>query len=122
MTVLIAEDNEPVRRMICGFVGKIADRIFECADGADAVRLYGEHRPDWVLMDIEMSGTDGIAAAKQIVDQHSAARVVMVTNFDEIELRQAAAEAGACGYVLKENLFAVGQLLAGEMKQAPIKH
>jgi len=64
-----------------------------------------------VLMDIEMNGLDGITATRRIKAAHPAAKIIIVTNYDDPALREAARNAGACGYVLKENLFEVSSLL-----------
>lgn len=90
-----------IRRTIAGF----ADEICECGNGGEAIRLYAEQLPDCVLMDIELGVMNGIAATRQIIENHPTAKVVMVTNYDDPEMREAAARAGACGYVLKENLL-----------------
>ena len=105
MKVLIVDDNEQARRMIKHYLREFSDEFRECVDGADALEAYAEFLPDWVLMDVELPLMDGIAAARQITDEDSQARVVMLTNHTDARLRQAAREAGACGYVLKENLF-----------------
>ena len=60
----------------------------------EAVAAYAEHRPDWVLMDLQMSGLDGIPATRQIVEAFPD-RVLIVTQFEGPQLRQAAGEAGA---------------------------
>ncbi|MCM3871437.1 MAG: response regulator, partial [Pyrinomonadaceae bacterium] len=62
MKLLIVEDNEQMRRTIKSFMDDIAEAVFECADGADALAAYELRRPDWVLMDIEMKRMDGISA------------------------------------------------------------
>ena len=54
-----------------------------------------------------MKTADGIAIAGQLYAAFPEAKIVIVTNYDDADLRQAAREAGACGYVLKENLLAV---------------
>jgi DNA-binding NarL/FixJ family response regulator len=64
-----------------------------------------------VLMDIAMPGLDGISATAGLTSADPGARVVMVTNYDDVELREAAAAAGACGYVLKEDLRPLLSLL-----------
>ena len=66
--------------------------------------LYCVHRPDVVLMDIAMRG-DGIMATRRIKEVHPEARIVIVANHDEPDLREAATHAGASGYVLKTNLL-----------------
>ena len=67
--------------------------------------MYLAHRPDVVLMDIAMRGVNGIAATLQICQADPAARVVIVTDYDDQDLRAAAERAGASGDVLKENLL-----------------
>lgn len=111
MKLLIAEDNLPMRRMIRRLVADLADEISECSDGAEAVALYAQFLPDWVLMDIEMAQLNGLEATCQIRADFPTARIVMVTNYNDATLRQAAAQAGACGYVLKENLLELPRLL-----------
>jgi CheY-like chemotaxis protein len=103
-----------MRRTIRSFIEDLADVVWECSDGADALALYTEHRPDWVLMDIKMSGVDGLAATRQIKAAFPDARIVMVTSYDEQSFRDEARLAGASGYVLKENLGDLARLLARE--------
>jgi CheY-like chemotaxis protein len=111
VTVLIVEDNASVRRLIRSIVASVAEEIHECEDGATALAAYLEYSPDVVLMDIEMKELDGIAATVRIKAAHPAANIVMVTNYDDAELRQAAREAGACGYVLKHSLLEIKDVL-----------
>ena len=111
MKLLIVEDNAPMRELTKRLVGDLADRISECDDGDQALAAYAAERPDWVLMDIGMKRINGIAATRQLLAAFPEARVVIVTNYDDEPLRQAAREAGACGYVLKENLIALRELI-----------
>jgi DNA-binding NarL/FixJ family response regulator len=111
MKLLIVEDSPSVRRLIRNIVATLADEVYECEDGAEALTAYVAHKPDWVLMDIGMKNVNGITATKLIKDHFSDAKIIIVTNFDETDLRESALQAGACGYVLKENLFEVRRLL-----------
>ena len=113
MKIMIVDDNRQMRRMIVSLIDDLVEEIIECGDGSEAVPAYDEHRPDWVLMDIEMGRVDGIEATRQIRDAFPDARIVMVTNYDESELRAAASTAGACGYVLKDNLLGIREILTG---------
>lgn len=65
-SLLSVEDNEAMRRMIKSLVADLADVIFECDGGGAALGLYPAHRPDWVLMDIQMEPVDGLTATRQI--------------------------------------------------------
>lgn len=111
MKLLIAEDNQAMRQMIRRLVADLAADICECGDGAAAVTAYQHDRPDWVLMDMEMPGVNGLTATREIVRHDPSAQVLIVTNHDDAGLRAAAQAAGARGYVLKENLFELRQWL-----------
>ena len=112
MNVLVVEDNRAMRRLIRQIVSGLADEIHECADGAEAVDAYIHQHPDFVLMDIQMGRVDGITATSQIKTVDPAARVIIVTDYDQADLREAAEKAGACAYVVKENLLPLDQLLS----------
>jgi CheY-like chemotaxis protein len=111
MKLLIVDDNAAVRRLIRSIVLPLAGDICECTDGADALSAYLAQRPDVVLMDIRMNNVDGIRATKQIRAADRKARILIVTGYDDTELRQASMHAGACGYVLKDNLLELVRLL-----------
>ena len=111
MKLLIADDNAAVRRLIRSIVLRLADDIYECGDGAEVLSAYVAQRPDVVLMDIRMSEVDGIQATKQITAVDPTAKILIVTDYDDTELRHASMRAGACGYVLKDNLLELVRLL-----------
>ena len=110
-SVLIVDDNDRIRRTIREVIDGIADPIHECADGADALAACVLHKPDCVLMDVEMPVTDGITATRQVLGALPSTAVIIVTQHDDKWIRLAAIEAGARGYVLKENLLALRSLL-----------
>lgn len=110
-SILIVDDNAPMRRTIRSFLSDLAAEINECGDGKDVLQAYARHLPDWVLMDVAMKETDGLIATRWLLAQWPQARVVIVTNYDDEALRDEARQAGACGYVLKEDLLEIRQLL-----------
>ena len=112
MNVLIVEDNALVRRMIREMLSGLKADIHECANGAEAMISYARHRPDWVLMDIEMPVCDGIAATKHIKESFAEAKVIICTSHDSPRLRLSAREAGAYAYVLKDDLIHLREMLA----------
>ena len=121
MRILIVEDNDRMRGMIKSFILDLTEEIYECTDGAQALSAYRQHRPDWVLMDIKMKQVDGMAATREIVAAFPAAKIMIVTNYDDPQLRQAAFLAGACEYRTKENLLDVRQLLAADLTPVGIR-
>ena len=100
-----------MRRMVKSLIGDLFENIFECGDGAEALPAYTEHGPDWVLMDINLPKVDGITTTRQIIEAYPQARIVIVTNYDDAYLREAARSAGACEYVLKQNLIELRRIL-----------
>jgi DNA-binding NarL/FixJ family response regulator len=117
--LLIVDDHGPVRTLIRAVVGALADEIFECSCGEDAVDVVAACLPDLVLMDIEMPGIGGIAATRAIHLRFPHVRIAMLTQHDASDLRESAHAAGACAYLLKENLFDVRRLLIGPADGAP---
>ena len=111
MKLLIVEDNPTVRRMIRTIVGALADEVYECGAGGAALAVYQTQHPDVVLMDIALGEVDGITATRQITTADANAYVIIVTSYDETDLREAAQQAGARGYVLKDNLLELRRLL-----------
>ncbi|HZS45857.1 MAG TPA: response regulator transcription factor [Blastocatellia bacterium] len=114
MRLLIVDDNENMRRLIKTLVGDLAQQIYECSDGVYALSSFTEHQPDYVLMDIEMEKVDGLTAIAQIKSAYPAARVVVVSNYDNAPLREAAQNAGACQYLPKDKLLLLRAILSRE--------
>jgi DNA-binding NarL/FixJ family response regulator len=110
--VLIVEDNPGVRRLLRRAIAELTPLIWECDDGSEAQAAYEAYLPDVVLMDIRMRVVDGLTATKRILRAFPLARIVMVTDYDDDALRSAAQKAGACGYVLKQNLTELAGFVA----------
>ena len=111
MRLLIVEDNAQMREMIKFFLRDLAAEIVERGDGAEALAAYCEFAPDWVVMDIGMDKLDGLRATRQIIAAFPLARIVILTQYDDTALRQAAREAGAQAYFTKDNLLPLRQAL-----------
>jgi CheY-like chemotaxis protein len=111
--ILIADDDARIRQMLKQIVASLASEVYEATDGGDAIALCAAQRPDWVLMDFRMKPMDGLRATAHIKVRLPQTRIVIVSQYDEAELRAEAARAGACAYVLKENLHDLPAILAG---------
>ncbi|WP_329130998.1 response regulator transcription factor [Streptomyces sp. NBC_01476] len=128
LRVLLADDQALMRGALRVLVESEADLevVGEAADGAEAVALARAERPDVVLMDIRMPGTDGIAATREITADPALARtaVLVLTTFDADEYVVRAITAGAAGFLGKgaepgELLGAIRTVAAGDALLSP---
>jgi DNA-binding NarL/FixJ family response regulator len=125
--VIVADDHEVVRTGFAALLDTQPDFAVAgtARDGAEAVRICRDLRPDVVLMDVRMPGTDGIEATRQLTGSgEDAPRIIILTTFDLDEYVYDALCAGASGFLLKdvtaERLFdAVRVVAAGEALLAP---
>lgn len=101
--VVVADDEGMVRaglRMLLEHQPDI-EVVGEASDGAEAVEAILRARPDVVLIDVRMPRVDGIEAARRIVEQLPATRIIVLTTFDEDAYVAAAIRAGVSGFLLK---------------------
>jgi DNA-binding NarL/FixJ family response regulator len=124
--IAIVDDQDVVRAALGALLATQPDFtvVGTAADGAQAVRLCVEQRPDVVLMDVRMPVMDGIEATRRIVATEHRPRVLVLTTFDLDEHVYDALDAGASGFLLKdvsaERLFdAVRVIAAGDALLAP---
>jgi len=101
MKVMIVDDHAGVRKMMMSYLSDVADEFVECSNGSEALAAYEMHRPDVVLMDIEMKSMDGLTATKNIKRDFPAAVIVIVSQYESARLREDARAAGARDYFNK---------------------
>ena len=87
--------------------------VAEAEDGQQALEVYRQHTPDVVLMDIRMPAMDGVEATRRLLAHDPAARIIILTTFDDDEYVFDALRAGALGYLLKD---VSGTELAGAIR------
>src|SRR5438105_4329932 len=102
MKIMIVDDHSGIREMLRSLLNSPGIELSECADGAEALKVYDGFRPDWVFMDNVMKEVDGLSATRQIVSAFPNAQVLIVSEDDIEQLRRAARAAGALGFVTKE--------------------
>ena len=98
--------------MIRMFIADLSTDIVECCDGSEALETYRAHRPDIVLMDLKMARMDGLAATSQILESFPETRIVIVSQWDDAQFREAARRAGAETIVSKADLLPLRSILA----------
>jgi DNA-binding response OmpR family regulator len=102
-TILIAEDGDDFRSMLRQFLEANGYRILEAVNGREAVAVALGERPDLVLMDLGLPGTDGLSAIAEIREHIPTAEmpILIVSAYDRLEYRTEAISAGCSGYVTK---------------------
>lgn len=100
--VLIADDTEVMRAMIRLALESVGFEIVaEATNGDDAVALYLQHRPDCITLDINMGMTDGLQAARTLLEHDPGLRFVVCTTQGQEEQIREAVEMGAADFVVK---------------------
>jgi DNA-binding NarL/FixJ family response regulator len=119
--VILVDDHAVVRSGVKRLLEEQVDLqvVAEADSGDDAYKLYHQHQPDVMLMDMNMSGSSGLATLGQIKARYPEAKLIMFTSRTEVVFAVQAVGAGAKGYVLKsstaeEVIQAVRQVAAGK--------
>ncbi len=125
--VVLADDHAVVRKGIREFLESEGDIeiVAEAADGAQAVAMVGQHRPDVAVLDIQMPHVTGIEATRRIKAEYPEVQVLILTAYDDDPYILALLQAGAGGYVLKtagseELVQAVRAVRRGELALDPV--
>lgn len=124
--VLLADDQALIRDGFRALIDREDDLtvVAEAEDGIEAVSLSRQHRPDIVLMDIQMPRLDGLQATRQVLAGTDPPRVLVLTTFDRDEWVFEALRTGASGFLLKDVRAsqltdAIRTVVAGEALLAP---
>ncbi len=101
--VMLVDDHAVVRSGLSAFLSIVPDLelIGEAANGDEAIARCGQFKPDVVLMDLMMPGTNGVTATGIIRNKYPSVQVIALTSFQEDDLVQNALQAGAIGYLMK---------------------
>lgn len=105
---MCVDDHPLVRKGIASILATEPDvrLVAEAGDGADALALFRQHKPDVTLMDLRMPQVDGIEAVKRIRAEFPEAKIIALTSYDGDQDIYRALEAGVRGYLLKEMVHA----------------
>jgi NarL family two-component system response regulator LiaR len=124
--IIIADDHAIVREGLRALIEAKPDMelVGEAEDGEEAVALASSLKPDIVLLDLVMPGTDGIKAVHEIIRENPQARILVFTSFGDDANVFAAIRAGALGYLLKDSspqvlIEAIRQVYRGESSLHP---
>ena len=104
LSVILVDDHTMLRQGIRRALESEGIKVVaEASDGAAAIRLALEHKPDVALMDVSMPGMDGVEAARRLVEADGRQRVVMLTMHIDRDVIDRAIRAGAVGYLTKDS-------------------
>ena len=108
-TILIVDDNAQLRVLMREIVAEASKLhvVGEAADGAEAMRLIQELRPDIVLLDLVMPQVSGLEVLQWIKTERPEIKVIIVTVHDEDAYRRAAEDGGADAFLLKKTLVTI---------------
>ena len=103
---MVVDDQLPFRSAARALLRRIKefDLVAEAESGEQAIEFAREHRPDLVLMDINMGAVDGIEATQRIIEDAPATMVILVSTYGEADLPARARTSGASAYVNKDEL------------------
>lgn len=102
--ILVVDDSDYMRTHVSSALsGEAFSVVAEATDGAEAVKLFKEHREeiDLVMMDIVMRKANGVKAAAAITELDSETKIIMCTSVGQRKKMKLAAKAGADGYIIK---------------------
>lgn len=103
--VLLVDDHEPFRNAAAAVVGATDGFVIvaSAVDGHESLAAVEAHRPDLVLMDVNLPGIDGLEATRRICSSNGAPAVVLLSTYDIADLGEDASRCGAGAYVAKSD-------------------
>lgn len=114
MKIMIVDDHADMRRLL-GNILTMADKdllagnndsleLIECESAEEAIEQYPKISPDFVLMDFQLTGMNGIQATELILQNDAGAKVIFVTSYDSPTFRKKTSHLSALGFISKKDL------------------
>ncbi|GAA0785317.1 response regulator transcription factor [Marinobacterium sediminicola] len=121
MKVLLTDDHAVVRQGYASLLSTMLDgcEMMEASSGWECLTLWQQHRPDVLVLDINLTDISGIETARRILQRDREARILFFSMYDELPMVQQALDAGALGYITKSSspevlLEAVRKVMMGQ--------
>jgi two-component system NarL family response regulator len=105
LSVLVADDHPVVREGLVSLLSRQPDMyiVAQACNGCEAIDKFVAHQPDVALVDLRMPLMDGVDAVMSICEKHPAARIIIITSYQNEEAVYRALRAGALGFILKDS-------------------
>lgn len=117
MKVLVVDDDDDVRFLLCSHMRRLGATPIPCSDGTQALERYCSEAPDAVVMDIAMPEMDGLEVTERIRSMDAKACIYILTAYSDDMLRRAAQAAGAAGFYLKDSMEPLMTLIGRRSKR-----
>ncbi|MEQ8525228.1 response regulator transcription factor [Gracilimonas sp.] len=123
MKIMIVDDHAGMRRLLgniltIGYKDLLADKdaleLVECESGEDAVKQYTKTKPDFVLMDYQLTNMNGIQATEWILEKDSSAKILFVSSYDSPSLRKKIKHLSTLGFISKKDLSGIIPMLSSQ--------
>ena len=110
---MIVDDHAGMRRVLRNYISLSGNELefVECESGEKAIADYMDHKPDWVLTDIELKSMSGFDVIEEIQAQDPSANLIIVTSYHTPTFRRKAKRLNIRGFVCKDDLNDLNQLL-----------
>jgi len=100
-TILYAEDNETIREKYANFLRSYFGKVYQASNGTDALELYNTHKPNVLLLDINMPGLNGLEVAEQVRQKDEDVKIIMLTAYSDTDKLLKATELNLTKYLVK---------------------
>ncbi len=99
--ILIVDDQKGIRRLLEEFFKREGWTVYVASDGREAIAKTDEVLPGIILMDVKMPGMSGLEASKKILEKHNRLPILMMSAYEEIDIKEEALKAGIRGFIIK---------------------
>lgn len=117
--MLIADANDRMRLLLRSTLSDLEAEILEARTSESALECVRTHRPEWVMLEFNLRPLNGLVVAQTIRGEFPTAKIVMVTNCDDPEVKARAQAIGVLSYILKDDLLEVRKLIRSAGRQPP---
>jgi len=114
-SILLVDDEVEIVNFLANFLGRLGINTIKATSGEEALKLYDKDKIDFVFLDIQMQGIDGLTVLRRIKEVNPRARVIMITGKVDIVSQTKAKKGGALDYITKP-------LDLGELKEKVEKY